>query len=75
MKLNQVLKEAFNAKENQLSDDIKLTSYEEWDSMSHMLFITKIEETYGIELSGDEIANMQTVGDIKKVLSSKGKQD
>lgn len=75
MKLNEVLKEAFDAKENQLTDDIKLTSYEDWDSMSHMVFITKLEESYGIELTGDEIAAMQTVGDIRKVLLSKGKPD
>ena len=39
-----------------------------------MFFITKLEETYGIELTGDEIADMQTVSDIKKVIVSKGKE-
>ena len=46
----------------------------EWDSMTHMFFITKLEETYTIELTGDEIVDMQTVGDIKKIIISKGKE-
>ncbi|MEP6727683.1 MAG: acyl carrier protein [Bacteroidota bacterium] len=73
MKLNTILKESFNANEAQLTDETRLMALEEWDSLSHMFFITKLEETYGIELTGDEIANMQTVGDIKKVITSKGK--
>ena len=42
--------------------------------MTHMFFITKLEEAYGIELTGDEIADMQTVGDARKLLIAKGKQ-
>lgn len=74
MKVSTILKESFNANESLLKDDTRLMSLEEWDSMSHMFFITKLEEAYGIELTGDEIANMQTVGDIKKIIASKGKQ-
>ena len=73
MKISTILKESFNANESLLTDDTRLMSLEEWDSMAHMFFITKLEETYGIELTGDEIANMQTVGDIKKTVASKGK--
>ncbi len=74
MKLYDVLKDSFNVSESEMNDDVKLMSYGEWDSMSHMFFITKLEEAYNIELSGDEIADMQTVGDIKKIIISKGKE-
>ena len=74
MQLNKILVDSFNAKESQLIDETRLTSLEEWDSLSHMFFITKLEKTYEIELTGDEIADMQTVGDIKKVIISKGKE-
>ena len=72
MKLNKVLKEAFNARESDLRDEKKLISLDEWDSMNHMLFITRLEETYEVILDGDEIASMETIGDIKKVLQTKG---
>ena len=73
MKLSKILKESFNADENSLTDETKLMALNEWDSLSHMFFITKLEEGYGIDLTGDEIANMQTVGDVRKMIVSKGK--
>ncbi len=73
MKLNEILKESFNATEAEMGDEVRLMSYVNWDSMAHMFFITKLEEAYSIELTGDEIADMQTVGDIKKVITNKGK--
>ena len=74
MKLQAILKDAFNINEAEANDDAKLMNYGEWDSMTHMFFITKLEEEYQIELTGDEIADMQTVGDIKKIVISKGKE-
>ena len=43
-----------------------------WDSLSHMNLIADLESRYGIELTGDEIAEMQSVGTIKKILMNKG---
>ena len=74
MKLNTILKESFNAKDSEIVDDTRLMAFSDWDSMAHMFFITKLEEDYAIELTGDEIAEMQTVGDIKKIILSKGKE-
>jgi acyl carrier protein len=73
MKLADVFKESFNVAPSELKDDVKLVSFGEWDSLTHMFFITKLEEAYEIELTGDEIADMQTVGDVKKIIASKGK--
>lgn len=74
MKLAELLKYSFNINESETKDELRLMNFSEWDSMTHMFFITKLEEEYGIELTGDEIADMDTIGDIKKVLISKGKE-
>ena len=74
MKLNEILKNSFNARENELQDDTRLMSFSEWDSMTHMFFITKLEESYDIELTGDEIAEMQTIGSVKQIIQAKGKE-
>jgi acyl carrier protein len=74
MKLASVLKESFNESQAHLGDEVTLMSFAEWDSLTHMFFITKLEEAYGIELSGEEIADMQTIGDIKRIIVSKGKE-
>lgn len=73
MNLNELLKEIFNLSEVDLNDAARLMSFQEWDSMTHMLFITRLEEDYEINLDGNEIASMETIGDIKKILASKGK--
>jgi acyl carrier protein len=74
MKLEQVLRDSFNIESSKLNDETSLMSFEEWDSLSFMFFITKFEEVYGIELTGDEISDMRTIGDIKKIIAAKGKE-
>ena len=73
MKLYDVLRDSFNTNESEMNDNAMLRDYAEWDSMTHMLFITKLEDAYDVELDGDEIADMQTVADIKNILLIKGK--
>ena len=74
MKLDHVLKDSFNVEADKFSDETRLMSFDEWDSISHMFFIGKLEETYDIVLTGDEIADMQTIADIKKIIISKNKE-
>jgi len=74
MLLYDILKDSFNADESQLHDDMKLMDYEDWDSMNLMFFITKLEEAYYTEFTGDEIAEMDTIGHIKQLILSKGKE-
>ncbi len=75
MKLKELLTDAFAMKDDEYVDGKGLTELEGFDSMNHMLFITRLEEEFSVELTGDEIADMQTVGHIKSVLSSKGISD
>ncbi len=69
--LDDVLREAFNMDPAMMRDDLRLMDLEGWDSMTHMIFVVKLEEVYGIELTGDEIVDMQTVDDIKAVLEKR----
>ena len=72
MTLAEIIKESFSLKEADQKDEIVLNTLEEWESMAHMLFITRVEEQFNIEFSGDDILNMQSIGDIKKILREKG---
>jgi len=73
LKLTEILNTSFGSNETGLKDETTLMSLPDWDSMSHMYFITQLEEQYEIDLTGDEIADMKTVGDIKKLILLKGK--
>jgi acyl carrier protein len=75
MTLQEVLKEAFNMREAEYADTKPLMQLEDWDSMSHMVFITQLEEEFGVELNGDEIVSLETIGDVKKLLVAKGKKE
>lgn len=69
--LTDILREAFDTDQAIERDDLRLMDLEGWDSMAHMNFVLKLEEVYGIELTGDEIVDMQTIGDIKAVLEKR----
>ena len=72
MILNQILTDIFGMKPEQDSDETSILSMPNFDSMNHMIFITQLEEKFNIELTGDEITDMLTIGDIKRVLIQKG---
>jgi len=74
MTLAEIIKESFSLKEADQKDDVVLNSLEEWESMAHMLFITRVEENFNVEFTGEDIFAMQSIGDIKRVLASKGVQ-
>ena len=71
MDLHSIISESFNVKKEIITDNLIVLNLPEWDSMGHMLFITKLEEYYKIELTGDEIASMKSVSDIKNIIDKK----
>ncbi|HRE41338.1 MAG TPA: acyl carrier protein [Ignavibacteria bacterium] len=72
MKLEEVIKESFSLSPENQKDEIKFTELEDWDSLAHMFFVTKIEENFNVNFDGEEIANIKTISDLKKILTSKG---
>ena len=62
-------------KDAEYHDNQSLMGLEDWDSMNHMIFITNLEQEYRVELSGEEIISLVTIGDVKKILAAKGKAE
>ncbi|KZR68957.1 acyl carrier protein [Prochlorococcus sp. MIT 1303] len=71
--LIEIIAEALNTDPENLREGTELKSIRNWDSMTHMIMITKIEERLNIEFTGDEIATMTTIKDIKDILFKNGK--
>lgn len=71
-KLKEIVAEAFEVKPGDVTDDKQLKDFEMWDSMTHMLLISSIEGAFEVELTNDEIVNMQSIADIKKILKDHG---
>lgn len=70
--LEIILARLFRVAPESLSDASGIGDLDGWDSLSHMNLIADLEARYKIELTGDEIAEMQTIAAIKTILKTKG---
>jgi acyl carrier protein len=51
-----------------ITDELAMKDTDVWDSLKHMELVVSLEQSFGIELSFDDIVAMQSVGEIKRVL-------
>jgi acyl carrier protein len=71
MTLEKVFAEVFAIPESSVNDALELRQISSWDSMSHMVLISRIEEVFNMQLTGDEIADLSSVGDARAALRSR----
>nr|MDO8099534.1 acyl carrier protein [Candidatus Njordarchaeota archaeon] len=57
---------------NEIKDSISRKDVEEWDSMTHLILVSELEQAFDIVFSDDDVAEMRTIGDIKKALRKYG---
>ena len=69
MTLEQILTDVFACDSDSLGDGTDLKSIPSWDSMTHMILITRVESEFEIQMTGDEIATLETVGDLRKIVA------
>ena len=55
-----------------ITDDLAMKDLDAWDSLKHMELIVSLEETFGLQLTFDDIVAMQSIQEIKRVLSERG---
>lgn len=67
-KVESLLAEILQIPVTRITDNLTMRDVEAWDSLKHMELIMLLEETFGIELTFDEIVAMQNVREIKRVL-------
>lgn len=72
MSLERNISEVFAIPETSVKDTLALSEIPTWDSLAHMLFIVRLEEVYQIQFTGDEIADIKTVGDTRAALLAHG---
>jgi len=71
-KLKDILAKVLLIDKNKISGDMSRKSVEEWDSMAHLMLVSEIESAFEVAMSDDDIMEIQTVGDIKKILKNLG---
>ncbi len=70
-KLTAVFHEIFNDNNIVLRNDMTAADVENWDSLTHMLMITKVEEVFGVKFKLKELNKLKKVGDIVEVIVAK----
>lgn len=72
MTIENLIKEVLFIEEGtELNDETGPDEIEAWDSLGHVNIITAVEDEFDIEISPEEIGEIKTIGDIKKMLAQK----
>ena len=72
MSFEQVFSDVFAIPVLSVQDDLLLRDVPNWDSMSHMMMIMHLEEAFHVQLTGDQIADIRSVGDCRLALRAQG---
>ncbi len=72
MSLERAFSEVLQLPAAAVVDELQLLDIPSWDSMAHMLLITRLEDDFKVQFSGDEIADMHSVGDARRMLRAHG---
>lgn len=67
-KLKQIMADLFEIKEEAITDESSIETIENWDSLSHLRLVASIEEQFKTSLSLDEIMEMTSFANIKRIL-------
>lgn len=71
-RLRALLAEVLRMPEEKIGDDLAMKDSEAWDSLKHMDLVISLERTFNMELTFDNIVEMQSVREIKRILSDRG---
>jgi acyl carrier protein len=53
-------------------DELKYQSIPEWDSISHMVLISELEDAFDISIETDDVIDMSSVAKAKEILAKYG---
>ena len=68
-KLVEAFANALMITEDKIVDSLKYQSIPEWDSVSHMVLITELEDTFDISLDTEDVIDMSSVLKAKEILT------
>ncbi len=71
LKLENLLAEVMGIPAEAVTNDLAMKDLDAWDSLKHMELVVSLEQSFGLELTFDEIVAMRSVREIKRVLKEK----
>ena len=68
-KISEIIIEILKVSEEDTHQNLGMDDVANWDSLTHMNLIVSMEDEFGIQISGDDIAEMISFGAIKKIVA------
>ncbi|MEO1065974.1 MAG: acyl carrier protein [Pseudomonadota bacterium] len=72
MKLFDIVGSVLNIDPNELTDESNGQNTAGWDSLRHIELMLAVETAFGVHFTMPEMASMQNLGDMRKLLVQKG---
>lgn len=70
-KLTPVFRKVFSDESLTINDSLTANDVANWDSLSHMLLITEVENDFGIKFKLKDLNKMRNVGDMIDIIITK----
>jgi acyl carrier protein len=70
-KLTGIFRTVFNEDSLLITDELTADDVERWDSLSHMLMITEVENEFSVKFKLKELNKMRNVGDMIDTIKAK----
>jgi len=70
-KLTAIFRKVLNNDSLVLKNELTANDVDHWDSLSHMMLITEIENNFSIKFKLKELNKMRNVGDMIDIIISK----
>ena len=67
-KLYSSFANALNIDISKVNDNLTYQSIPQWDSISHMVLISNIEEAFNVSIDTDDVIDMSSVANAKEIL-------
>lgn len=69
--LQRLMAIIFEVSTETISTDLQIGDIAQWDSLGHAKLMLAVEEEFEISISSDEMADVQSVVDLEKLLTRK----
>jgi len=73
-RLTTIFHQVFGDNTIVLRDDMTAADVKNWDSLTHMIMITQVEEMFGIKFKLRELNKLKNVGNLCDIIAEKLRQ-
>jgi acyl carrier protein len=70
-KLTVIFRDVFIDQTLVLHNEMSSADIKRWDSLTHMIIITKVEKLFNLKFKIKELTNMNNVGDMLDIIQSR----